>query len=168
MTFAFNPLKWFFDPKKAVPIQPQIELKDVAPLQPGSCVIVGPETSQSAISAWLQSKSAKAVESDMNFGAILALILKLAPVTVLTIQKVVGDAQSGADKKTMAQDALSGATAAALSVLPGEQSIYAQLASAVASEAIDATVAFTKVTGAYQKATADAKALQASVSTAAK
>ena len=78
-----------------------------------------------------------------------------------------GDSQSGADKKTMAQDALDGATAGALSVLGGDQNTYAQLASAVASEAIDATVAFTKVTGAYQKATASAKALQTAAPVAA-
>ncbi len=160
MIVELDPRKWFrrtAQPAEAAPVETEVQ-----PVQAWSL-------SAAALPVMTTvDVPANAVESDMNFGAILALILKLAPVTVLTIQKVVGDAQSGADKKTMAQDALSGATSAALSVLGGDQSIYAQLASAVASEAIDASVAFTKVTGAYQKATTDAKALQTAAPAAAK
>lgn len=97
----------------------------------------------------------------MNIEAILALIFHLAPVAVLTIEKVHGDAVAGAAKKVMAKDALAGATAGALSVLTGDNAGYAEAASEAVSEAIDGACVFTKKSGDYQKATAAAAAAKA-------
>lgn len=91
----------------------------------------------------------------MNFAAIFALVMRLAIPAVLTVQQVIGDRASGADKKTMALDALNAATNTALSLFaPGSNNaIYAQAASTLASATIDAAVLFTKSTGHYQAAT---------------
>jgi hypothetical protein len=91
----------------------------------------------------------------MNFGKILGLIFQLAIPAVLGIQAVHGDQVAGADKKTMALDALNIATQTALSVLPAGSNAAgaAQAASNAASAAIDAAVAITKATGQYQAAT---------------
>ena len=101
----------------------------------------------------------------MNIAALIALIFRLAVPTVLTVEKVEGDAKAGVDKQTMAKDALAGATAGALGTLTGDNAQYAQIASDVAGEAIDAAVEFTRKTGDYQKATA-AAATAASASSA--
>ncbi len=92
----------------------------------------------------------------MNAVQIFAISLQLAIQAILTIEKVVGDQKSGADKKTMAQDALSGATAGALSVLTGGNAQLAQVASSTASGLINTAVALAKITGDYQKATTEA------------
>ncbi len=100
-----------------------------------------------------------------NFGSILALILKLAVPTVLTVETVMGQAASGTDKKTMAATALDGATQAALSLFPAgsQNALYAQAASTFASAAIDATVDLTREGGQYQQAS---QAAAAAVATA--
>lgn len=96
----------------------------------------------------------------MNLAAIIAMICHLAPTAVLTAEKTYGDAKSGADKKVVAKDILDGATAGALSVLTGDNAEYAQDASDAANIALRAAVRLTRTTGAYQAATAQAKAKQ--------
>lgn len=91
---------------------------------------------------------------------IIQMILSLTPAVVNAIQTIHGDQVAGADKKKMAQDTLAIATQAATGVLandPKDQAL-AQAASAVASVAIDQTVAIQKAQGVYQKATAIANA----------
>ena len=88
----------------------------------------------------------------------LSRILGLLPHIVLGIQTVVGDKASGATKAQMAKDALQVATGGASAVLTGNNATYADAASKITQLAIDQTVAITKATGAYQKATAVAAA----------
>lgn len=105
----------------------------------------------------------------MGIFMVLGYALGLLPQIVLTIQKVHGDAVSGADKRQMAKDALSGALGGALTVLPAGSTNagLAQAAGATASNAIDiimghvtefdsigAAVNLTKADGRYQVATA--------------
>lgn len=95
----------------------------------------------------------------MNFTSVFSLLFKLAIPAVLTIQQLHGDAVSGADKKTMATDALNDVATTALSIIPAgsQNAAYATIAANTTSQIIDAVVAFTKATGQYQSATASPK-----------
>ncbi len=102
------------------------------------------------------------------FASILTLVLTLAPKVILGIETVVGEAQSGATKRKMAQDALNAAASAAASALPAgsDNAAYATAATGAVSaiindvDTISGIVNTTKASGAYQAATAKAKAAQ--------
>ena len=97
----------------------------------------------------------------------LTLIIQAAPYVVHTIQSVIGDKAAGADKKTMAKDALVGAGSTAGAILTGSNAVYANAAQQIAGLVIDQTVAIAKANGTYAKATAIATAAQQDVQVAA-
>ena len=104
------------------------------------------------------------------FTSILTLVLTLAPKVILGIETVIGDAQSGTTKRKMAQDALNAAASAAASALPAgsDNAVYATAAAGAVSsiindaDTITGIVNATRASGAYQVATAKAKAAQVS------
>lgn len=96
----------------------------------------------------------------MNLASILAMIFTLAPKVVLAVETVHGQAVSGATKSQMATTALNAAVDGATSTLSGTNAQYAQVAGGLIQTAIDASVALTKSTGAYQAASAAAAASQ--------
>ena len=100
---------------------------------------------------------------------VIAMILALAPKITQTIQLEQQDAASGATKKQMATDALSGAISAATGVLPNNPATAALLALAnqTISIAIDQAVAIGQAKGGWGKVaavvnTVDAVAQEAS------
>jgi hypothetical protein len=94
----------------------------------------------------------------MGWLSVLTSIFKYVPYVVHGIQTLHGDSQSGASKKQMAVDILGEATGAAVANLSPQNAELAKIASAIASVAIDQSVAIAKAQGTYQKATAIANA----------
>lgn len=90
---------------------------------------------------------------------LLSYIFKLAPHVVLAIQTLHGDQIANATKKKMAQDMLAETMSGAADVTSGQNSALAAIAGSIASIAIDQAVTITKASGAYQKATAIANAV---------
>lgn len=93
--------------------------------------------------------------------------LAVALAAVHGIQIIFGDKASGATKKQMATDVLTGVANDILPGLTGSNQAYGQAANVIAGLAIDQAVNIAKAAGTYQKATAIATAAQQDVGVAA-
>jgi hypothetical protein len=81
--------------------------------------------------------------------AIVLQSINALPYIIAGIQAIHGDSKAGADKKTLAIEALGLATAVAGAVLPGEQGQEAQAVGALVSTTIDNFVATFKTLGLF-------------------
>lgn len=92
----------------------------------------------------------------MNLLSRIFGMLPLIPALVTGIEVIHGEAKQGADKKTMAMQALGLAVGAAETVLPGEQENI-QIAQQMASSIIDGAVALFNKNGWPHQTPAPAK-----------
>lgn len=70
----------------------------------------------------------------------LSMLLSLIPNIVLGVERIHGEAKSGADKKTLALDALKVAVSGATGIAPNELQPAIAAAGGLASSVIDGTV----------------------------
>ena len=134
MIIQLNPVKWFLH-KAAASTNSPVEAAVVDEVQVQEV-----------------SSPAKAAESVMGIAAITAGVfngIQAAPYIVVGIQAIHGDAVSGADKKTLALEALGLAASTADSVLTGANKTDADEAAAVAGNLIDSIVGLFKFKGLY-------------------
>lgn len=95
----------------------------------------------------------------MGWFSILTLVLATIPQVTKVIQTVIGDKQSGADKKKIATDALNVSIAGADNILTGSNKTLADIFAPLISLGIDQAVAIQKADGTYAKATEIAKTI---------
>jgi len=83
-----------------------------------------------------------------NF-SFLSTILNAIPYVISGIQQIHGSAKSGADKKTLAMEALGLAGNTASGVLTGDNAAYAAVATQLAGNLIDQFTAAFKTTNSF-------------------